>query len=101
MKQCEAGAQLLRQREALRAQRAAELSDAEAKARTCAVEFERPVMRALMQEKVSTRYRQMGSDTWSSSASRPLIKDTSSADVLCMPRTGFDGARMACMELST
>ena len=53
-KQREAEARLLGQREALRMQRAAELVDAEAQARMRAVEFEGPVMRALMQDKVST-----------------------------------------------
>ena len=52
MKQREADARLLGQREALRAQRAAELADAEAQARARAVEFEGPVMRALTQDKV-------------------------------------------------
>ena len=55
-KQREAAARLLEQRNALRARRAAELVDAEAAARARAVEFEGPVMRARMQEKVSTRY---------------------------------------------
>ena len=54
MKQRDADARLLGQREALRAQRAAELVDAEAQARARAVEFEGPVMRALMQDKVRT-----------------------------------------------
>ena len=54
LKQREADARLLGQRAALRAQRAAELIGAEAHARARAVEFEGPVMRALMQDKVRT-----------------------------------------------
>ena len=54
-KQREADASLVEQRAVLRAQRAAELKDAEAAARARAVEFEGPVMRARMQEQVGCR----------------------------------------------
>ncbi len=92
MKQREADARLLGQRAALRVQRAAELADAEAQARARAVEFEGPVMRALMQDKVRTHTTR----DWPSPLPAVLsVQDVTQADA---PRDCHTGPAIAYVD---